>query len=88
MKTLLAIVAVCVLALLTTLVLGQEERPLPIGVSATNFIPLGDKMGFVVTPGANAREPGVLRGYFLVWHEGSWKQIDSGAGVRFQPIRK
>jgi len=88
MKTLLAIVAVCVLVLLTSLVVGQEQRPLPLGVSAANWIPIGDKVGFVVTPGVANQEPGVLAGYFLAWHEDSWKRIDSAGGVRFQPIRK
>jgi len=88
MKTLLAIVAVCVLALLTSLVVGQEQRPLPLGVSAANWIPIGEKVGFVITPGVANQEPGVLAGYFLAWHEDSWKRIDSGGAIRFQPIRK
>ena len=88
MKTLLAIVAVCVLALLASLVVAQEQRPLPPGVSAANWIAIGDKVGFVVTPGVANQEPGVLAGYFLAWHEDEWKRIDSAGGVRFQPIRK
>lgn len=88
MKTLLAIVAVCVLTLLTSLVVGQEQRPLPPGVSAAHWIAIGDKVGFVITPGVANQEPGVLAGYFLAWHEDEWKRIDSAGGVRFQPIRK
>ena len=88
MKTLSAIVAVCVLALVTSLVVGQEQRPLPQGVSAANWIAIGDKVGFVVTPGAPNQEPGVLAGYFLAWHDDEWQRLDSGGGVRFQPIRK
>jgi hypothetical protein len=88
MKTPLAIVAVCVLALLTSLGVGQEQRPLPPGVSAANWIAIGDKVGFVVTPGVPNQQAQVLAGYFLAWHENSWKRIDSGGGIRFQPIRK
>ena len=88
MKTLLAIVAVCVLALLASLVVAQEQRPLPPGGSAANWIAIGGKVGFVVTPGVANQEPGVLAGYFLAWHEDEWKRIDSAGGVRFQPIRK
>jgi hypothetical protein len=88
MKTLLVTVTVCTLALLTSLVLGQEQRPLPPGVAAANWIAIGDKVGFVVTPGMANQERGVLAGYFLAWHENEWKRIDSGGGVRFQPIRK
>ena len=88
MKTLLTIIAIGVFALLASHVLGQEQRPLPFGISASNWIPIGDKVGFVVTPGMPNQEAGVLSGYFLVWHEDSWKRIDSAADVRFQPLRK
>jgi uncharacterized oligopeptide transporter (OPT) family protein len=88
MKTLLAIVAVCVLALLASIVVGQEQRPLPLGVATANWIPIGDKVGFVVTRDAPNQEVGVLSGYFLAWHEDSWQRLDSAGGVRFQPIRK
>ena len=88
MRTLLAIVAVCVLALLTSLVVGQEQRPLPFGIAEVNWIPIGDKVAFVITPGVPNQEADVLSGYFLAWHEDSWKRLDSGGGVRFQPIRK
>jgi hypothetical protein len=88
MKTLLAIIAVGVFALLASHVFGQEQRPLPLGVSTSNWIPIGDKVGFVVTTGAPNQEAGVLSGYFLAWHEESWKRLDSAGGVRYQPLRK
>ena len=88
MKTLLTIIAIGVFALLASHVVGQEQRPLPFGVSASNWIAIGDKVGFVVTPGVPNQQPGVISGYFLAWHEDSWQRIDSGGGVRFQPLRK
>jgi hypothetical protein len=88
MKTLLTIAAVCMLGLLTTLVLGQDQPPEPPQVSAANWIPLGDKMGFVVTPEVASRDPSVLAGYFVAWHENSWKRIDSAGAFQFQPLHK
>jgi hypothetical protein len=87
-RTLLAIAAVCTLGLLTTLVLGQEQRPQPPGVTADNWIPIGEKMGFVVTPGRPGADPGVLAGYFVAWHGDSWKRIDSAGPFQFQPLHK
>jgi hypothetical protein len=88
MKTLLTIIAIGVFALLGSHVLGQEQRPLPLGISAENWIPISDKVGFVITPDVRNLEGDVLSGYFLAWHEDSWKRIDSAGSARFQPIRK
>ena len=88
MKTLLTIIAIGVLALLASHVVGQEQRPLPPGIAASNWIPIGGKVGFVVTPGVPNLDPDVLPGYFIAWHEDSWKRLDSAGGVRFQPLRK
>jgi hypothetical protein len=89
MKTLLTLIAVGVFALLASHVLGQEQqRPLPLGVSAENWIPVSDQVGFVITQGVPNQQADVLSGYFLAWHEDSWKRIDSAGGARFQPVRK
>jgi hypothetical protein len=88
MKTLLTIAAVCMLGLLTTLVRGQDQRPLPPDVLESNWIAVGDKVGFVVTPGLPSGDPSVLAGYFVAWHGDSWKRIDSAGGFRFQPLHK
>ena len=89
MKTLLTLIAIGVFALLASHVFGQEQqRPLPLGVSAADWIPISDKVGFVITQDARNHEADVLSGYFLAWHEDSWKRIDNAGGARFQPIRK
>jgi hypothetical protein len=88
MKTLLTIAAVCMLGLLTTMVRGQDQRPIPPAVLEANWIPIGDKMGFVVTPEVASRDPSVLAGYFVAWHGNSWKRVDSEGGFRFQPLHK
>lgn len=79
MKALVTVAAVCMLGLLTTLVFGQEQRPQPPDVMPGNWIAIGDKVGFVVTPGFPGSDPNVLAGYFVAWHGDSWKRIDSGA---------
>jgi hypothetical protein len=53
-----------------------------------NWIPIGDKMGFVVTPEVASRDPSALAGYFVAWHENSWKRIDSAGAFQFQPLHK
>ena len=88
MKTLLTIAAVCTLGLVTTLVVGQEQKPLPPAVMESNWIPIGDKVGFVVTPGFPTADPSVLAGYFVAWHGDSWKRIDSAGAFQFQPLHK
>lgn len=88
MKTLVTIAAVCMLGLLTTLVFGQEQRPQPPDVMPGNWIPIGDKVGFVVTPGFPGSDPNVLAGYFVAWHGDSWKRIDSAGAFQFQPLHK
>ena len=89
MKTLLTIIAIGVFALLASQVLGQEQqRPLPLGVSASDWIAISDKVGFVIAQDPRNHEADVLSGYFLAWHENSWKRIDSAGAARFQPIRK
>ena len=90
MKAFLTIAALCVLGLVTSLaVVGQEQQqPVPPGVSEANWIPIGDKVGFVITPAVANHDPAVLAGYFLAWHGNAWKRIDSEGGFRFQPLKK
>ena len=90
MKAFLTIAALCVLGLATSLaVVGQEQQqPVPPGVSEANWIPIGDKVGFVITPAVANHDPTVLAGYFLAWHGNAWKRIDNEGGFRFQPLKK
>ena len=66
----------------------QQQQPVPPGVSEANWILIGDKVGFVITPAVANHDPTVLAGYFLAWHENAWKRIDSEGGFRFQPLKK
>lgn len=87
MRTTLVIVAVCALGLLTSLVLGQDQPPLPPGVTASEWIPMGENVGFVVLPGS-AQNPQRLTGYFLAKHGNTWKRLDSQGAFDFQPLKK
>ena len=56
MRTFLALASVCALALLTSLaVVGQDQPSLPPGVAAQDWIPMGDNIGFAVSPGSAAQ---------------------------------
>ena len=87
MRTTLVIVAVCALGLLTSLVVGQDQPPLPPGVAASEWIPMGENAGFVVLSGS-ANHPERLTGYFLAKHGNTWKRLDSQGAFEFQPLKK
>jgi hypothetical protein len=87
MKTTLVIVAVCALVLLTSLVVGQDQPPLPPGVAASEWIPIGENAGFVVLA-SSAKSSERLSGYFLAKHGNTWKRLDSQGAFEFQPLKK
>jgi hypothetical protein len=54
----------------------------PHGVSANDWIPLGDAAGFVIahnetTPTAINPAVGTVKGYFMVRRKDSWLRVDS-----------
>jgi hypothetical protein len=75
------------LVLATSLVMGvgqsavSSESPVPPGVSADNWILLGDRAGFVITNGesliGSTTAVGVARGYFMIRRGGIWLRIDT-----------
>jgi hypothetical protein len=64
---------------------GQTAPNRPQGVSATQWIPISDKLGFVVLPsasiGSGSADPDVLlvkppvEGYFMVKNNSGWSRI-------------
>jgi hypothetical protein len=64
---------------------GQTAPSRPHGVSATQWIPISDKLGFVVLPsasiGSGSADPDVLlakppvEGYFMVKDNSGWSRI-------------
>ena len=76
------------LVLATALVLGvgphalsSDVPALPPGVSAENWIALGDGAGFVLTNGdsliGSTSSVGVAKGYFMLRRAGIWLRIES-----------
>jgi hypothetical protein len=64
---------------------GASSPDCPAGVDVQNWIPVSDKMGFVVTtphyyPGLGGGDQPLLltpptEGYFMVWTGNSWQRI-------------
>jgi hypothetical protein len=89
MKRILMIgIAVAVVSLTgTAVVSGQTAPNRPQGVSATQWIPISDRLGFVVLPSASigaaagSADPDVLlvkppvEGYFMVKDKGGWSRV-------------
>ena len=88
MKLFISIVSICALGLLTSIVVGQVTPSRPLEVPSADWIPIGDNFGFVVTPAASAKHPNMLTGYFVAWHDGSWRRIDSEGVVRLKQLQK
>jgi hypothetical protein len=63
--------------------------PLPPGLSADDWIPIGDTAGFVVTQGdsqmGSARSMGVVKGYFVIRRGNYWFRIDSAPDLGMHP---
>lgn len=54
----------------------------PPGVTSSDWIPLGDAAGFVITgdtSSANAakREPATVKGYFMIRRAAAWLRVDA-----------
>ena len=92
MKRILMIGIVVAVVSLTgaAVVSGQTAPNRPQGVSATQWIPISDRLGFVVLPsasisagsiGAGSADPDVLlvkppvEGYFMVKDKGGWSRV-------------
>lgn len=60
---------------------SADAPPLPPGISADNWIVLGDRAGFVMTNSdsliGSTTSVGVARGYFMLRRAGVWLRIDS-----------
>ena len=61
--------------------LSLDAQPSPPGISADNWIALGDRAGFVVTNGdaliGAASSVGIAKGYFMLRRAGIWLRVDS-----------
>jgi hypothetical protein len=56
-----------------------DAQSTPPNVKASEWVPIGDAAGFVITDDAfgNAPAPGSVKGYFVVHRSGAWLRVDS-----------
>ncbi len=80
-KAIGALLAAAVIVGLAPYARSSGPQPLPPGISADNWIALGDRAGFVVTNGdsliGSTGAVGVAKGYFMLRRAGIWLRIDS-----------
>jgi hypothetical protein len=68
-----------------------DAPSVPPGVSARNWVPMGEQAGFVVTSSGNdlrnglRSEPNVLKGYFMLRHDGVWVRVEPGPAQGLYP---
>jgi hypothetical protein len=63
----------------------------PPGISADNWVAMGESAGFVFTSSGNdlhqglRSEPNTMKGYFMVRHKDFWVQVDVSPGYETRP---
>lgn len=64
-----------------------EAQSTPPNVKASEWIPIGDAAGFVITRSAfgDAPTPGSVKGYFVVLRSGAWLRVDSETDLKTTP---
>jgi hypothetical protein len=76
------VLAIAVIVCAVPYARGLGAPSSPPGVSSSDWIPLGDTAGFVITddkasPGKARTPPGTVKGYFMVRRTNSWLRVDS-----------
>jgi hypothetical protein len=83
MKTLVTVVVIAICAALSAEVIPSDAPDRPAGVSAQEWIPVNERMGFIIVP---YKEPMLatkqelflvppLRGYFVAKRDQTWVRI-------------
>ena len=67
--------------------LGELQRSgTPPGVSANDWVPMGEAVGFVIEHGdSHMNRPGVLRGYFAILRGDKWMRVDPNPEMAIRP---
>jgi hypothetical protein len=80
-KVLSALLATAVVVGLAPYARSSGPQLLPPGITADNWIALGDRGGFVITNSdsliGSTSAVGVAKGYFMLRRAGSWLRIDT-----------
>ena len=68
-----------------------EASSSPPGIASSNWIPMGEAAGFVITNTGNdfrnglRTEANIVRGYFMGRREGTWFRVDSAPDYAAHP---
>jgi hypothetical protein len=64
-----------------------DAQSIPPNVKASEWVPIGDTAGFVITHRAfgDTPTPGSVTGYFVVHRSGAWLRIDSEPDLKTTP---
>ena len=72
---------------LVPLARGLDAQPIPPNIKASEWVPIGDTAGFVITHDVfgGAPTPGSVKGYFVVHRSGAWLRVDSEPELKTTP---
>jgi len=72
---------------LVPLARGLDAQPIPPNIKASEWVPIGDTAGFVITHDTfgSAPTPGSVKGYFVVHRSGAWLRVDSEPELKTTP---
>ncbi|HEY2782634.1 MAG TPA: hypothetical protein VGI90_17765 [Steroidobacteraceae bacterium] len=65
---------------------GLGAPSAPPGVSAADWVPMGEAAGFVIEHSDSlTRRPGILRGYFTILRGTAWMRVDPSPEMAVRP---
>jgi hypothetical protein len=64
-----------------------DTQPTPPNIRASDWVPIGDAAGFVITHNAFGDAPatGSVKGYFVVRRSGAWLRVNAEADLATTP---
>jgi hypothetical protein len=64
-----------------------DAQSTPPNIKASEWVPIGDTAGFVITRNAfsDAPAPDSVKGYFVVRRSGTWLRVDSEPDLKTTP---
>ena len=90
-KALSVLLAIAVMAGIVPLARSIEASSPPPGISTSNWIPMGEAAGFVITGVGDdflkgfRTEAKTVRGHFMARREGTWFRVDSAPDYEAHP---
>ena len=89
-KALSILLAIAITAIVVPIARSVGTATPPPGILQSDWIPLGDAAGFVITAAGDLRkglraEPNSVKGYFMARREGAWFRVDSSPDYETHP---